>query len=146
SGLLDQSGFSVVMRQQLGLTFSDFRKLILKGFCNACVKRASRLAKQCAVGGILYERVLEQVVRVRRHTLLGQQACLLKTLKRRSELCRIHLPDGLYYGIRKFAAKGCYDLGHFSCWTQPRQGSGLVAMQSAARSKASSAMSATSST
>ena len=74
------------MGQQLGLTFSDFRKLILKGFCNACVKRASRLAKQCAVGCVLYERVLEQVARVRRHTLLGQQACLLKTLKRRSEL------------------------------------------------------------
>ena len=107
------------MGQQLRLTFSDFRKLILKGFCNAGVKRASRLAKQCAVGCVLYERVLEQVARVRRHTLLEQQACLLKTLKRRSELCRIPLPDGLYYGIRKFAAKGCADLGHFSCWTQP---------------------------
>jgi Transposase len=33
----------------LGLTFSDFRKLILKGFCNACVKRASRLAKQAFI-------------------------------------------------------------------------------------------------
>jgi hypothetical protein len=66
----------LVMGQQRRLTFCDFRKSILKGFCNACVKRASRLAKQCAVGCVLYERVLEQVARVRRHTLLEQQACL----------------------------------------------------------------------
>src|SRR5262249_10948999 len=53
------------------------------------------------------------------HTLLEQQASLLKTLKRRSELRRILLPDGLNQGIRKFAAEGCADLGHLSCWAQP---------------------------
>src|ERR1700746_1548804 len=107
------------MGQQRRLTFCYFRKLIFKGFCNACMKRASRLAKQCAVGCGLYERGLEQVAGVRGGTPLEQQTRLPKTLKRRSERRRILLPDGLYHGIRKFAAKGCADLGHFSCWTQP---------------------------
>ena len=70
-------------RQQFGLVLSNVSELAFKSFGNASVKRASRLAQERAVGSILHQSVLEQISRVRRHTLPEQQACLNETFERR---------------------------------------------------------------
>ena len=66
--LLDQTCLGAVTRQQLWLVLGNLGELAFKGFSNACVKRASRLAKQRAIGCILHKCMLEQVGRLRRHT------------------------------------------------------------------------------
>ena len=50
------------------------------------VKRASRLPQQRAIGGVLHQRVLEEVARQRRRALPEQQACLNETVQRRRQL------------------------------------------------------------
>ena len=73
--LLDQPGFGAVTRQQLRLVLGNLGELAFEGFSDASVKRASRLAQQRAVGRVLHKCVLEQISRVRRHTLPEQQTC-----------------------------------------------------------------------
>ena len=60
-------------RQNLRLVLGDFGELAFKGFGDASVQRASRLAQERAIGGILHQGVLEQIGRVRRHALPEQQ-------------------------------------------------------------------------
>ena len=60
-GLLDQPSLGAVTRQQFRLTLGNLRKLALKGFGDASVKRTSRLAQQRAIGGVLHQRMLEQI-------------------------------------------------------------------------------------
>src|SRR5262249_36608977 len=71
-GLLDQSGFGAVTRQQLRLVLGSLRELGLKGFSDTGVERASRLAQQRAIGRVLYEGVFEKVIRMRRLSLSKQ--------------------------------------------------------------------------
>ena len=65
-----QPSLRVVACEQFGLAVDNVRELVRKSFGGPSVKRTSRLAKQCAVCCVLYERVLEQVARVRRQPLL----------------------------------------------------------------------------
>jgi hypothetical protein len=44
------------------------------------MERASWLAQQGAIGCVLHQRVLEQVARLRRHTLAKQQTCRDETV------------------------------------------------------------------
>jgi hypothetical protein len=74
------------MRQDLGLSLRDLAEPTFEGFRDTGVKRASRLAQQRAIGRVLHQGMLEQVARLRRHTLQRQQACLNETVDRRSQL------------------------------------------------------------
>ena len=74
-GLLDQPSLGAVTRQQFGLVLGNLGELAFESFGDAGVKRASRLAQQRAIGRVLHKRVLEQISRVRRHTLPEQQTC-----------------------------------------------------------------------
>ena len=67
-------------RQQFGLVLGSIGELDFEGFGDASVKHASRLAQQRAVGRVLHKCVLEQVCRVRRHTLPKQQTSVSKTV------------------------------------------------------------------
>jgi hypothetical protein len=58
-----------VSREQFRLVFNNLTELAFKYRGNASVERASGLAQQGAVSGILHERVLEQVGCMRRHAL-----------------------------------------------------------------------------
>ena len=60
-------------RQEFRLGFGDIRELVFEGFGDTGVQRAPRPAQQGAVCSILYQRMLEQVGRMRRHTLPKQQ-------------------------------------------------------------------------
>src|SRR4029077_890161 len=75
-GLFDQPGFGAVARQNLRLVLSDVREVLFESFGNASVQRTSRLAQKGAVGGILHQRVFEQIRCVRWHSLAEQQALL----------------------------------------------------------------------
>ena len=59
-GLLDQPGLSAVARQELGLALGDVGELAFEGFGDAGVKRASRLAQQSAIGGVLHSACLNR--------------------------------------------------------------------------------------
>jgi len=54
-------------RQQIGLVPSYVGELAFYGFGNASMKRATRLAQECAVGGVLHSSVLAQITGMRRH-------------------------------------------------------------------------------
>src|SRR5262245_46661034 len=75
-----------MIRKQLRLTFGDFSELAFEGLCDASVKRASGLAQQRAVGGVLYKRVLEQITCLRRNALPKEQTSGGETTQRRSKL------------------------------------------------------------
>src|SRR6185436_598790 len=59
--------------QQLRLDFGNLAELFFKRVGDASMKIAARLPQQCAISCVLHECVLEQVSRVRRHTLAEQQ-------------------------------------------------------------------------
>src|SRR5262245_19263516 len=46
-----------------------------QGFGNPRMKRAARVAEQCAVSRVLHQSVIEQISRVRRQALPEQQFC-----------------------------------------------------------------------
>ena len=48
---------------------------------------AALLAQQRAIGSVLHQSMLEQVSRMRRHSLPEQQPSLNETVERRSQLC-----------------------------------------------------------
>src|SRR6516225_2314378 len=70
--LLDQPRLGAVTSHQFRLTLCDLHELALKGFGNSGVQRASWLAQERAISRVLYERVLEQVGRLRRRALPEQ--------------------------------------------------------------------------
>jgi hypothetical protein len=70
-----------VTRQQLWLIFGNFRELTFEGLTDACVKRASRLAQQRAVGRVLDQSVLKQIAGMWWHTLPKKQSGLDKAVK-----------------------------------------------------------------
>ena len=81
-GLLDLSGLRAVARQQFGLALGNLGELAFEGFGDPGVKRPSRFAQQSAISRVLHQRVLEQISRVRRHTLPKQQTCRNETVER----------------------------------------------------------------
>jgi len=107
------------MRQDLRLAFGSLGELAFKGFGDAGVKRASRLAQQRAIGSVLHQCMLEQVARLRRHALPEQQACLNETVERRSQL-RLGLPrHRCQQCVGKLAADHRPDLRHLPCGAEP---------------------------
>src|SRR5262249_27718722 len=83
---LAQSSLGKVTRQNFRLIFGNFSELAFQGLCDASVKRASGLAQQRAIGGVLYKRMLEQVGCLRRNTLSEEQTSGGETIQRRSKL------------------------------------------------------------
>ena len=81
-GVRDEPSISAVTSQQLRLLLRDIRELAFQSLCYAGVQFTARFAQERAVCRVLYKRVLEQVRRVRSHTLSEEQACLNKPVER----------------------------------------------------------------
>jgi hypothetical protein len=80
-GLLDQPSFGAVTCQKLRLVLGNFGELALEGLCDAGVERASRLAQQHSVSRVLHQRVLKQIGRMWRNSLLEEQTSSNKAIQ-----------------------------------------------------------------
>ncbi len=80
--LLIQSSFRAVPSQKLRLVLGNLGEFALERFRDTGVERASGLAQQRAIGGVLHKRVLEQIGRVRRQALPEQQTSCDETVER----------------------------------------------------------------
>jgi hypothetical protein len=70
-----------MMRHQFWVRLSDLVELIYKSLRNTGMKGASRFAQQRAVGGVLDQCMLEQIIRVRWQALSEQQTGFNETVK-----------------------------------------------------------------
>ena len=80
---------------------------------------ASRLAQQQTISRVLYQGMLEQITRVRRHTLPEQQTCPNDTVEFRFELCLRLAGDSRQQGMREFASNRRPDLSQLLGGTEP---------------------------
>jgi hypothetical protein len=55
-----------MMRQEFGLTLDEIGEILLQDPRDACVEILPPRAQQCPVSSVLYQRVLEEVVGLRR--------------------------------------------------------------------------------
>jgi hypothetical protein len=74
-------------RQDLRPVLGNVSKLALKGVCDVGVQRASPLAQQGVVSGVLYKRMFEQVSRVWGYALAEQQTSCNDTVECCMKLC-----------------------------------------------------------
>ena len=118
-GLFDQASLGAVTRQQLRLALGNLGELAFEGFGDTGVKCASRLAQQRAIGRVLHQGMLEQVGRMRRHTLPEQQTSRNETVQRRSEF----RPGFAYHrsqeGMRELPPDRRADLRHLLGRAEP---------------------------
>jgi hypothetical protein len=75
-----------VVGKQFRVLIGDIVKLALKNFRNASVQRPFRLSQQSAVRGILNQRMLEQIGRLRWVALPKKQAGGNKAVERQMKL------------------------------------------------------------
>ena len=71
--LFDQTGLGVMLREELGLDFSDFRGVVFERFGDLRVQSLPGHAQQAAMRRVLHQRVLEAVDRVGRQAALKDQ-------------------------------------------------------------------------
>ena len=107
-----------MLRQKLGLAIADI-ELLVKNACDASVQLLSLFAEQGVVSNILHERMLEQVMRVRRQALAKQQAGLNETIECRCQLGLGSLRYGCQHGMRKFPPDCCTGLRHLPGLAEP---------------------------
>ena len=72
-GRLSEAGLRVVVGEQFGLFLDRLRKLLLQRFGDPAVLDAPIRSEQRVVGGVLDQRVLERVTRLRRVAALEDQ-------------------------------------------------------------------------
>src|SRR5712691_7023433 len=70
NSLLQQTGFGVVMRQQLGLGRGSVKKLLRQDLGNALVDMLPSTLEQRLIGGVLDQRVVENIAGLRWYTAL----------------------------------------------------------------------------
>src|SRR5271156_6169223 len=118
-GLLNQPSLGAMARQQLRLVLGDLRKLPLQGFGDGGVNRAPALAQQCAIGGVLDQRMFEQIARMRRRALAEQQTSGNETVKRRFQLWLWFPRYRSQEGMRKLPSDRGTDLRQFLGGPEP---------------------------
>src|SRR5262249_50108233 len=98
--------------QYLRPVFGDFGELTFEGLSNTGVQLTPRFAQQSAASRVLYKCVLEQISRVRGHTLPKQQASLNDPVERRAEFW-LRLTDyRSYQRMRELSPNHRSDLRH----------------------------------
>src|SRR5258705_10500775 len=118
-GLLSQSGLSVMSSKNFGLDLADIRKLPLKDACYARMQVVSLYAEERAIGHVLHQCVLEQIVGMRRHALPKQQTSLNETVQRQFQLRRGLARHRSQQGMRKLAPDRRSDLRHLLGRAEP---------------------------
>src|SRR5712671_6188608 len=81
NGLLGESRFGVVMRQQFGLGLGGLGKARLQYLRNTPVILLASTPQQRLIRSVLDESMLEHVGRLRRHTPLVHELCVYELLQ-----------------------------------------------------------------
>jgi hypothetical protein len=108
-----------VSRKKFRLALGNLSELTFESIGDARVERTSWLAQQRAISSILHQCVLEEVSRVRRHTLAEQQPCLNETVKRRLEFHFRLARHRSQQRMRKLSTKHRSNLCHLLGRTKP---------------------------
>lgn len=107
--------------QQLGSAFGDRCELRLERFRNARMDRSTLVAQQGAIGGVLHQRMIELVDRIRRDTLTKQQTGTNQPLQRGVEFGLLFARHGGEQYMREFPADRRPDLRQRLGRAQPVQ-------------------------
>ena len=108
--------------EELGLGVHHLGEMGFERFSDLLVQCLARTAQQCAIGGVLYERMLEQKTGVWWCAALEDQAGLDEPMERVLQL-RLAMPrNGGQQLVREVAADRSADLRDFlGCRAQPVQ-------------------------
>ena len=93
-GFFDQSGFRVVLCKELGLGLDRFRETRFERSGYLPVQCLAWTAQQCAIGGVLHERMLKQKRRVWEFAALEDQAGTDEETERATQLWLASLSNG----------------------------------------------------
>src|ERR1700720_3054866 len=110
-----------MVRDKFGLGAYDFRKMALICCCDTSMQRASGLAQQRAVSGILHQRMLKEIRRLRSHSLTEQQTRLDDTIQSRCQILLWHPHDRVQESKGELPSYGRSDLCHVLCRAEPIQ-------------------------
>jgi hypothetical protein len=104
------AGGGQMMRQEFGLALDEICEVSLQHRRDAGVQLLSSRAQQCAVGGVLHQRVLEEVGGVRRDAAAEQQPGLGEPVEPGPELVGGPLRHLLNQLVAELAAEHCTHL------------------------------------
>jgi hypothetical protein len=82
-----EAAFAEMVGQHFGPYLDDVRELLLQRHSDAPMQRLTRTAQKGAVGGILYQCMLEQIGCMWRHALPEHKCRLDKPIEPRFEIC-----------------------------------------------------------
>src|ERR1700733_12026368 len=105
--------------QQLRLVFGDVSETTFEGFGNAGMERTARLTQKRAIGRVLYQGVLEQVSRMRRHALPEQHTSLNEPVEPRYQLPLRFAHYRSQQGMGELPPDGSPDLRHLLGRAEP---------------------------
>ena len=127
-GFFNQPGLGIMLREAFGLGVHQFGEIGFERLCDLRVQLLPSLAQQIVVRRILYQRVLEAVDRVGRHTTLQHQLGGDKPSEGGLQLVLGQTGDGAQQRVGKFASDRGADLRHMPRRCQavePRQQRGM---------------------
>jgi hypothetical protein len=101
-----------MMGQDFGLALGDIREIPLQCPRDPSVKLLSSAAKQHFIGGVLHQRMLEEVGGMWSRDASNQQSCICKLLQGGFQLPPITLRDRFYQFIGKLPPEHRADLGN----------------------------------
>ncbi len=90
-GLVGKPGLGVMVGDELGQAFGHRGEPLDQNFGDAAVQRAPPGPEQRRIGGVLYQRVLERVGRVRRHSAPRGEAGDRQAVECRFEVCAVQV-------------------------------------------------------
>src|SRR5262245_35436025 len=111
--LLGEPRLLEVVRQQLWLCFNGLGELLFESVGDPAVKLLAFVPRQARIGGILYQRVLENVGRIRRFAPRENQVGNPELCKSSLERDVRHRRNGSEQPIREFSTNGGADLRDF---------------------------------
>jgi hypothetical protein len=119
-----------MMRQEFRLALDEISKMLFQRRRDPGVQFLASSAQQCAIGGVLHQRVLEQVGGVRSGTATKQQSRIAELSQRGLQLTLSTLHHRRDQLIGKLAAEHRADLGDLlGRWPEPVQASHQRGMQ-----------------
>jgi len=105
------AGRGQMMREQFGLALDTIGEILLKHRRNTGVQLLPLSAQQRAIGGVLHQRMLEEVGGMRRGAAAKQQSRVAELAQRGLQLSLIALRHRLDHVIGKLSAEHRADLG-----------------------------------
>ena len=106
-------------RQQFRLARHDVGEPAFKRIDDPCMDGPTRFSQQRAIGGVLHQRMIEEVCRVGRRALAKQQAGRNQPVQRPVDLSGGFFRNGCQQGVGEFTADRRTDLGHILGFAQP---------------------------